>query len=364
MDVRNDSPGGAAGVGARAVAALWLALLASPVHAAGAAAEEGCLDCHEDAEETFEVGDGTEITVGIDVEAWTGSVHGKELACRDCHRTISEHPHPEVAARSVRDYTLQQAKTCQHCHYAYYTRMLDGIHFELQEAGDGRTPVCVDCHGSHDVRAPGEPRLDVSARCGRCHEEIRASYEASVHGRSLAIDPRADAPVCTDCHGAHDIADPRTLAFKSASYQICARCHGDPVRMARHDLNPDVVTTYLDDFHGASNRLYAAGAGTPTEPIATCTDCHGIHDIARFRDRGSQLASVRAKVATVCRKCHQEASIAFGDAWLSHYRPAPDSAPLVWLVKLAYWIMIPLIMLGLILHILLHLWRVRFVRRS
>ncbi len=37
----------------------------------------------------------------------------------------------------------------------------------------------------------------------------------------------------------------------------------------------------------------------------------------------------------------------------------PQKAPLVWGVKWLYRIMIPLIMLGLILHILLHLWRYR-----
>jgi hypothetical protein len=59
-----------------------------------------------------------------------------------------------------------------------------------------------------------------------------------------------------------------------------------------------------------------------------------------------------------CRKCHPGASDSFPDAWLSHYEPSLKRAPMVYAVKLFYMIFIPFIIGGLILQMLLHLWRV------
>ena len=54
-----------------------------------------------------------------------------------------------------------------------------------------------------------------------------------------------------------------------------------------------------------------------------------------------------------------QATPEFADAWVSHWEPSLQNAPLVWAVKAVYAVMIPGIMLGLVLHILLHLWRLR-----
>jgi hypothetical protein len=152
----------------------------------------------------------------------------------------------------------------------------------------------------------------------------------------------------------HAIQDTSGPAFHAQEYGICARCHGDAERMARYGLSTNVLTSYLDDFHGRSNQLYTAGGGSPSQPIATCTDCHGVHDIQPFDGTGD-TAAVRARVVTLCRRCHETVPDAFADAWLSHYEPTPDKAPLVWAVKLGYSVLIPLIMAGLLLHIFLNL---------
>jgi hypothetical protein len=236
---------------------------------------------------------------------------------------------------------------------------MDGIHYRLFEEGNEDAPTCADCHGAHDIMDPSEPRTEVDKRCAKCHEEISAQYAKSVHGQALYED-NPDVPVCTDCHGSHDIADPRKADFHAASYQICAKCHGDEDRMEKYGLNPNVVDTYLDDFHGRSNAMYAAGEGDPGRPMATCTDCHGIHDIPSFKETDASV--VRARVLEVCKQCHEQVPEGFQDAWLSHYTPTLASAPLVWGVTWFYRIAIPFILLGLVLHILLHLWRFGFKR--
>jgi predicted CXXCH cytochrome family protein len=132
--------------------------------------------------------------------------------------------------------------------------------------------------------------------------------------------------------------------------------------MEPYDLNTEVVSTYLTDFHGQSNAMYAMGAGEPGKPMATCTDCHGIHDIPSFKTTDKSV--VRERVVKVCQSCHQDVPEGFADAWLSHYPPTLESAPLVWAVTWFYRIIIPLILAGLVLHILLDLWRVRMSRRG
>ena len=318
-----------------------------------------CFDCHDGDDTKLSFGDGSFVEVNVDPEAWKGSVHGTELTCRDCHRQITDHPHPEVKFPNAREYRIDRSETCKRCHYAYHTRMLDSIHYKQLADGNRSAPTCVDCHGAHAVTDPKTPRTSVDKRCEKCHEAITVAYRGSVHGKALQGEQGDDVPVCTDCHGAHAIRDPRLPEFHASSYQICGKCHADEDKMERHGLNPNVLTSYLEDFHGRSNQLYAMGAGKPGQPIATCTDCHGVHDIQSFQSGGATAAEVRERVVTACRKCHEGAPPAFADAWLSHYEPTLSSAPLVWAIQWTYRILIPLIMVGLVLHILLHLWRVR-----
>ena len=81
-----------------------------------------------------------------------------------------------------------------------------------------------------------------------------------------------------------------------------------------------------------------------------------MHDIPRAS--GEQAATMRANLATTCRRCHEGATDNFPDAWLSHWEPSWTHAPLVYAVQWVYWILIPFIIGGLLLQILLHVWRV------
>lgn len=338
------------------------AVLLLPRHLRAEADEpaiDDCMDCHEDAEgEEVEFDDGSTLEVLVDRETWISSVHGRKLGCTKCHRGISDYPHPDRESPTARSYQIRQAETCKRCHYAYYTRVLDGTHYAQRAKGNQKAPTCVDCHGAHNVRNPRTPRIEIDKRCARCHQQVSARYERSVHGKALVEDNNQDVPVCTDCHQAHSMRDPRSKKFRAGSHTICARCHSDAAVMDRYGLSTNVLASFLDDFHGRSNALYAKGLGEPNQPMATCTDCHGAHDIQTFTSDGDP-SSVRGRVVQVCRQCHEGVPPEFADAWLSHYEPTLASAPLVWSVKWVYRILIPVIMAGLILHVLLHLWQVR-----
>ncbi len=163
-------------------------------------------------------------------------------------------------------------------------------------------------------------------------------------------------PVCTDCHHPHDNSNPLAAAWHLSIPQLCARCHGDEKIMAQYGISTDVLTTYLRDFHGMTASLYRSGKADPRAFTATCTDCHGVHDIARVDSASSPL--IKANLLRTCRRCHPAASANFPSAWIGHYAPSLKHAPLVYAVKIFYTIFIPFVIGGLVLQILLHLWRV------
>jgi hypothetical protein len=116
------------------------------------------------------------------------------------------------------------------------------------------------------------------------------------------------------------------------------------------------LKTYLSDFHGMTASLQKGEQGKTGKVVAVCTDCHGVHDIAKVKDPTSKV--VQGNLVATCRKCHADANANFPAAWLSHYEPTFTKAPVVFAVEWFYRLFIPFIIGGLILQIALHLWRV------
>jgi hypothetical protein len=343
---------------------LWvLCLLAAP---AAAETPAECLDCHGDLWGAFFALGEDAAPAWLDAEALAGSVHG-ELWCGDCHRDRRRYPHPLPASADARSYRIERAQSCARCHARHASWSRDGIHFQRLSLGAPNAPTCVDCHGAHAVAPARVPHAEVRQSCGRCHEDQVQAWEGSAHGRA-ARSGDLDAPTCADCHGAHDIGDPADARAHAASYTVCAPCHGDAEMMARHDLDARVVDSYLVDFHGASNRIFRALNDVPERPVATCGDCHGVHAIQGFADGtppgGAPPGGTYASAAAMCRSCHEGAPDGFVTAWGSHRPPSESHRPLVWWVNVIYKVLIPLMIIGLVAHIILDLWRIPGHRRE
>lgn len=317
-------------------------------------ANQSCLDCHQDRAATLELTDGSALPLFTDEHELFASVHGEKVVCTDCHRLAGELPHPAVAARSRREYTQLESARCRRCHFLNYARIREGVHASVRGGKAGGPPTCVDCHGAHGMQPPQRPRAGISRRCGACHREQFDAYARSVHGRALLDEGNEDVPVCTDCHRAHDIADPRGDEFTLRVPRLCGRCHEDEGRMKRYRLSTDVESTYLADFHGATDT--PAGGG---RVVAVCTDCHGVHDIDKAR--GDGLSRIRARLEKSCAKCHPASGgtpIEIPDAWLPHYEASFARAPLMMAVKAFRWVFIPLVVFGLVLQLVLHIFRI------
>lgn len=316
-----------------------------------------CLGCHtHNLHMTLK--NGEKIPLSVDETHLENSVHAK-LSCFDCHFGFSTSQHPKRNFTSSRHFSITQSDACRRCHFDKYTKTIESIHYTMLSQGNLKAPVCTDCHGAHRIAPARSDKSAGAHSCGNCHREIYSIYASSVHGNAMLHEMNTDAPVCVDCHTAHTIEDARTMNYRDKVPDICGRCHANKEIMKKYGLSTNVVNSYLQDFHGVTLKFYKQQSNSTDagkrKSIATCTDCHGIHDITK--SGGASAVAVKAKLVKRCQKCHAGATNEFPDTWLSHYEPSLANAPLVFGINLMYRVFIPFMMIGLLLQILLHIWR-------
>jgi predicted CXXCH cytochrome family protein len=306
-----------------------------------------CLFCHEKTGISRSFSNGDILPVTFDTQVFSESVHQK-VACSTCHADIASFPHQEMTAQSLREYSLQRYTICKDCHAEQFQENLDSVHMREIASGDFNAAICTDCHNPHsqkpitgeDGNLFPEARLEIPERCARCHSVIYEAYEQSVHGSSLSQENNPDVPTCTDCHGVHNITDPRTNQFRINSPLLCAQCHTDQKVMDKYGLSTQVLNTYVADFHGTTVTLFEKTAPDQATNKPVCYDCHGIHNIKKVDDPVYGLR-MKQNILIACQKCHADATENFPDAWMSHYIPNEDKYPLVFYVNLFYKFFIP-----------------------
>ncbi len=318
----------------------WLAAMFASIALAGSLPAAGldCASCHDEQ-----------------AQAFPNSVHSA-LACTDCHASVKAVPHGAAAAKvkcaschadvppdvasSVHahaaeqpctachgdphailpskdpksaTYAMNQPRTCGKCHDGesarksgrpgVYERYIDSIHgLALTKDGLLVAASCSSCHGSHRILARTDPasrvfRKNIPATCGACHQGPLNDYSAGIHGQKLALGD-AKAPVCSDCHSAHQIARVGTAAGLTQTTATCGGCHKKQ------------LTTYHDTLHAQVSALGFV-------EVAHCWDCHDSHKILPASDPNSTVAA--ANLIKTCGKCHPEANRGF-----TGYQPHAD----------------------------------------
>ncbi len=318
-----------------------------------------CMSCHQQ-NLSMKFRNEEVLSLQVDLSVLESSVHNK-LRCSDCHYGYSSEEHPEKRFRTRRDYIIASSESCRRCHFDNYTKTLDSVHYSLLNQGNLNAPVCNDCHGAHQIAHIShgvKGGLITTQRCRRCHEGIYETYAKSVHGNALINEQNQDVPICIDCHTAHDIQNPMTLEYHEKIPQMCGNCHANASIVGKYGLSTDVVKTYLEDFHGVTLGFYKKQREElykPARPIAVCNDCHGTHNI--MSTVSADPESVKKNLVKRCRKCHADATEKFPNAWLFHYKPSLSRFPMIFVVNSVYKIFLPLMWAGLVLQVLLHIWR-------
>lgn len=325
----------------------------------GDTSNESCLRCHSEPDVTLSFSSGEKVSATIDADAFTVSVHGgQDLQCIDCHTDIKGFPHPDLDAQSRFEYKGRYAQTCEKCHERETMEYLDGLHSKAVAAGEVNAPTCTDCHNPHTQGKvtdesgkllPSE-RVNIPQQCAKCHSNIYDEYANSVHGEGILLKMNTDVATCTDCHGVHQIQDPKTADYRMRSAEMCSNCHTDKEIMDKYGLTTNVLNSYVADFHGTTVALFEPSNPEDISNKPVCYDCHGVHNIAKVDDPEKGL-EVRQNLLLTCKKCHPDATENFPDSWLSHYDPSPTKWPLVYYVNLFYKIMIPTVIGGMALFV-------------
>ncbi len=328
-------------------------------------ANQTCQVCHATPGLNMQLPNGETIPASVDPQVFVRSVHGTVLQCTACHADIAGYPHAgrDLARPAARDvpFLMRAYASCGECHRAEYDQYLGSTHAQALNAGKGDSAVCSDCHGAHDTGAahPSDVGLALGPavyNCASCHPLEFDEYKQSVHGRDLLEKGDVNVPSCVDCHGVHDIHQAKdSNDFRSQSLAMCSSCHANAALMRQYGLSPDILTTYVADFHGTTAQLYPARSGDAPEQ-AMCYDCHTVHNIQSTV--GSNGLAVQANMLQACQKCHPQANTNFPAAWLGHYQPTPDHSALVFWIRGIYNVLISATVLILVGHIALDIGRV------
>lgn len=184
----------------------------------------------------------------------------------------------------------------------------ESVHASAVSQGNLSAAVCTDCHNSHDVLPATDSRstifhATIPQTCGKCHAGITEEFDQSVHGVAAARGV-SEVPVCTDCHGIHNIL-PEKAAATSLRMNSCERCH-EGVRLTdEYGVAAGRVSSYGDSYHGLAKRLGSSVA-------ADCASCHGVHNILPSTDTRSTISP--GNLARTCGQCHPGASENFARA--------------------------------------------------
>ncbi len=210
------------------------------------------------------------------------SVHGSaDLNCLDCHGV---QPKTTMSARP----SLRNDAVCDKCHHDIVKVTNGSVHAQ----GGKKGMTCLACHGGrgHSINIAhwGTPAQQ-EATCMKCHPDVKAKLNASVHGGANA----RISLNCVDCHGtsAHAIQNPKKQQqVAQTADALCARCHSG------------------EAWHLAP--LAHGQAAKSVQSPLNCQTCHGgnAHSITL------QKVSPHSTRSQACLKCHQQVADAIGSS--------------------------------------------------
>ena len=228
----------------------------------------------------------------VRAETTDGKASDDEKDCLACHSTLDE-----VDAKQLVDPKVWQGT----------------VHAKIE---------CLDCHGDAD----GDPHAGVvpATRCRDCHAEAVESLRASVHARveNGPIAPKK-YPRCPSCHGPVHAMKPSTETASPIHPMnlatTCGSCHADP------QLAAETGVTLVQPIAAYAASVHAKGVAAG-ENAATCSSCHGSHDILSAVDPRSRVN--RTNVAATCGSCHEAVATTFaasvhGQATARNIRESP-----------------------------------------
>jgi cytochrome b subunit of formate dehydrogenase len=301
------------------------------------------------------------------VHAYLDSVHGRIWkqggskktgpTCASCHGVHDILPSSNPKSKT---YRLNLSATCGQCHseQRYFDKSIHGLAlFKKNE----KSATCIDCHGSHDIQPASMEvshvsRMHVPDTCGKCHAAIESQYLAGIHGQALK-QGRKEAPICSTCHGEHDIqppGNPNSSVSPQRIAETCSHCHESLALQTKFNMPSGRLTSFEDSFHGVALQY-----GVLT--VANCASCHGAHEILPSRDPRSPVNP--KNLPKTCGKCHSNVSqlISMGKV---HVIPENPSAGSVYIINRSFKILTLSVVTLLFIHMFFDILSWKKVQRA
>lgn len=243
------------------------------------------------------------ITAGIAIAPTANAQLSLEAANRRCEGC---HGKPEIAAESPEDRIrkvamapgiselspeqLQLLPPTRPGLYVSSESLKQGMHISLK---------CVSCHEDAS-ELPHVANLKTVTCNNQCHIDEQEKFARSIHAKALA-EHEPNAPTCASCHGTHNILSPSnrdSMTYPLNIIKVCSDCHQLHNPSKENNWNPSRhMNSYLESTHGE-----ALSSREGLIAAATCSDCHGNHEILKSDVPESKV--YRANVPDTCGKCH------------------------------------------------------------
>ncbi len=128
--------------------------------------DDDCLMCHGERDFVADR-DGREISLFVNGNAFADSTHG-EIGCISCHMDadVEEFPHEDRLS----------PVNCSICHDDEVSKYNRSLHGQAHQEGRYLAPICTTCHGKHNILSAANERsrtyvMNIPALCGSCHKE-------------------------------------------------------------------------------------------------------------------------------------------------------------------------------------------------
>lgn len=140
--------------------------------------------------------------------------------CQRCHSEIYELYRQSAHGAALEEENNPDVPTCIDCHGVHNVEGPTDSQFRLFSP-----QLCAKCHADPELM----DRYGIST-------DVFDTYVADFHGTTvtlfeeLAPDQETNKPVCIDCHGVHDmrwVDDPESAVIKENLLTTCQKCHPD-----------------------------------------------------------------------------------------------------------------------------------------
>ena len=256
---------------------------------------DNCLMCHRFRGLARVDKEGAYRLFYVDEELFSRGPHAR-VSCRGCHADIDKIPHDDA----------KPVDCLRSCHIEEPTREIIFTHQKVKET------LQDSVHAPDELDDAPRDFLDDFPGCKDCHEMPLFWPVAMFKSVRSGVSERAVSR-CLVCHKdeqfiryyyshvttrIHKARDPREVVT------MCATCHADAALAKRHNL-PDVVSSYLETYHGK-----AVLFGSSLAP--DCLDCHAaqhsVHEMHAATDQRSSVHPANRSATCNNHDCHSSAT--------------------------------------------------------